>query len=198
MATPKHSLHGDLKGPHPSPSSTGTTHLLVAVHNNYIHIEGCNGVDGASMADSYQRALTFFSDRGITNKFLRIDNASSPHLRAILAKRRLNGQPITLEFVPPGMHRANRAEKAIQFVEASYISTIATANPDYPTAHWDKVLPQLELAINHLIPWSLDKNFSAYQGLMGQRYDFNAHPFAPFGVQIAKQIDPNIRGSFGH
>ena len=75
-------VHGDAKGPHPIKSARGATHILIMVYNNYIHPEPMCGVEGASMANAYQRGLEFFDQRSHSNhaiEFLRIDNTSSPH-----------------------------------------------------------------------------------------------------------------------
>ena len=196
---PDVTVHADFKGPHPIPSARGHTHILVMVYKNYSHLEPAKGVNGASMADAYARGLAFYAARGVAGdqQHLRMDNVTSPELRALLAKRHVAGHPLQIEYVPPNVHRANRAEKAIQFFEASLLSVMAGAHPDYPQDQWDLSLPQLETQMAHLVPWGSDSAISAYHGLYGKRYDFKKHPFAPFGMAVSKQVDRNIRGSFG-
>jgi hypothetical protein len=143
-ADPPLVVHADFKGPHPIKSARGRTHVLVLVYRNYSHLEAATGVDGASMADAYGRGLEFFAARGVANaqSRLRMDNTTSPHFRALLAKRQAASLPLIVEYVPPNVHRANRAEKAIQFFEETYLSTImAGAHPDFPANQWDLALP---------------------------------------------------------
>jgi hypothetical protein len=189
-------FHGDLKGPHPRTSKRGNKHVLVVVCNNFMHLEAVSSKEGKIVADAYERSLNFYANRGVYGRFLRIDNSSSPHLRALLAKRRLHGKALELEFVPPGIHRGNKAEKSIQFMEAMYLSTLAGADPTFPPEEWDEMLEQLEITCAHLMPWGPDPSLSAWHGLHGQRYNFNNHPFAPWGIKISKQIDRKNRPSY--
>ena len=98
-----------------------------------MNVEPIRGGTGAVVADACAAGLKFFADRRRLNDsvpaptFVRIDNASSTELIALLNRR-----SIQLNYVPVGHHGANRAEKAIQDFEAHMLSTLATAADDYP------------------------------------------------------------------
>lgn len=181
----------DWKGPR---SRLGYTHEMVFVHNNYKHIELCKGADGATVADAYRDGMVWFASKRMSNiKFFRIDNVSTPQLRQLIQRRNVDGFPLTLEFCAVGIHRANRAEKAIQDVECAELSAMVTVDPAFPMAYWKECLPQLEIILNHLTPWGLDPSISAYHGLHGDRYDFSHNPMTILGVAISKQVDRNMR-----
>ena len=57
---------------------------------------------------------------------------------------------ITYQLVPPHNHRANAAERAIQTFTSHFKSILATADPDFPLAQWDLLLPQTNLTLNLL------------------------------------------------
>ena len=51
------------------------------------------------------------------------------------------------------------------------------------------MLPQIEITVNHLIPWAPNGLVSAYHGLHGHRYDFNSHPFTIAGCLVSRHVD---------
>ena len=176
------------------PSSRGDTHELVFSYNNYTHVERCKGGLATSVADAYQRGLDYFdanADAALRIDFVRIDNATSGTLQQAIAqrKRASTGQPLQLSYVAVGMHRANRAEKAIQDFESAELATFATAAFDFPRDYWPELLAQVEIVHNHLKPWRLDPSISAWEGFHGRRYDFDAHPMTVAGARVYTQID---------
>jgi hypothetical protein len=191
-------MHADFKGPHPTKSRQGNTHILVMLHQNYAHLEPCAGQSDASVADAFKRGYDFYAAAGVHDLDLRIDNIQSPHMLSMLARRSTaQGRPIRVTYVPPGLHRANKAERAIQTMEATFLGVTASLDPNFPANEWDRLLPQIELMQAHLVPWGLDASISAWHGLHGRKYDFRSHPCLPAGVKVAKQIDAVDRGSFG-
>jgi hypothetical protein len=61
---------------------------------------------------------------------------------------------------------------------------------------WDQCLPQAEITINHLRPYKPLPALSAYEGFRRQKYDFIAHPLAPFGTLVVVHDKPAERGSW--
>jgi hypothetical protein len=47
----------------------------------------------------------------------------------------------------------------------------------------------VEITANHLVPWAPNKLLSAWHGLHGRRYDFNAHPFTIAGCEVSRHLD---------
>ena len=157
------------------------------VFNNYHHIEICSSLDGADTADAYKKGLEFFEAKGHLVDFIRIDNVTSPHLRQMLLRRTIAEKPLKLEYVNVGDHRRNKAEKGIQLMERAYLSTIASMDASFPPARRLTILPQQEITVNHLVGWSPNATVSAWHGLHGHRYDFNAYPFTIAGCLVSRQ-----------
>ena len=164
-------------------------YLMHFVFNNYHHVEICSSLDGADTADAYRKGLEFFESKGHLVDFIRIDNTTSPHLRLLLFRRTFANKPLKLEYVNVGDHRRNKAEKSIQLIERAYLSTIASMDASFPSTRRLTILPQLEITVNHLVGWSPNQLVSAYHGLHGHRYDFNAHPFTIAGCRVSRHVD---------
>ena len=107
----------------------------------------------------------------------RIDNETSEELyKAIKAKG------LVYETVPPGNHRRNPAERAIQTFKSHFITILNGVDDNYPPGAWDYLIPQTNLTLNLLRPCTVNGVHSAYSYIYGP-YDFNAHPLAPLGCR---------------
>ena len=173
-------------------------YLMHFVFNNYLHIEICNSLDGADTADAYKNGLEFFESKGHLVDFIRIDNVTSPHLRLTLLRRTFSNKPLKLKYVNVGDHRRNKAEKSIQLMERAYLSTIASMDASFPPARRLTILPLLEITVNHLVGWSANTTVSAWHGLHGHRYDFNAYPFTIAGCLVSRHVDKSKKLPTGH
>ena len=96
----------------------------------------------------------------------------------------------------PGMHRSNRAERSIQTFKNHAIANFCTTAKDFPLILWDRLLPQIELCLNHLHPYEPNPTISAYAGMHGGAHDFRANPIEPAGAKILIHDKPNNRGSW--
>ena len=92
------------------------------------------------------------------------------------------------QLVPPHIHRANAAERAIQTFKKSL-------DPDFPMAEWDRLLEQALLTLNLLRASRIQPHLSAYAHLYGQ-FDFNATPLAPPGTRVVVHNKPDNRASW--
>ena len=77
-------------------------------------------------------------------------------------------EKIKYQMVPPHIHRANLAERAIQTFKNHFKAGLATLDPDFPLAEWDRLISQENITLNLLRSSSL----SAYAYLFG-KFDFN-------------------------
>ena len=105
----------------------------------------------------------------------------------------LNEKDITPQYVPPGTHRANKAERAIRTARNHLISTLSSAYASFPMDLWDEVVPQAEITLNHLHASTVDPSQSAYRCMFKIDYDFQAHPLAPFGTLVLVHDKPAHR-----
>ena len=74
-------------------------------------------------------------------------------------------------------------------MELAFLSTVATMDTSFPQQRRLAIMQQVEIKVNHLIPWSPNDIVSAWHGLHGHRYDFNAHSFTIAGCLIPRHVD---------
>jgi len=170
--------HVDLTGRFPVKSRKGNEYVLVSTWDNYIHYEPMPSRTSAAYIQAYTAMITFFRSVGRTPTFWRLDNETSDALVQFLESHGY-GQ---LQPVPPGTHRANKAERAIRSAKNHFQAILATTPPSFPLELWDALLPQAEITINHLRRYDPDPLKCAYEGFHGHRYDFVAHPLAICGM----------------
>jgi hypothetical protein len=110
-------------------------------------------------------------------------------------KRYMDSENIQYQLVPPGVHRANSAERAIRTFKNQFIAGLATTDPDFPMHLWDKLVPQAIITLNLLRTSRINPQLSAYTQVFGQ-YNFAAHPLAPPGTHILIHEKPDQRASW--
>ena len=109
--------------------------------------------------------------------------------------RNLSCKKSLFSFAPAANHRALHAERAIRTYKNHLIATLSTTAPDLNSL-WDKLLPQIEICLNHLLPYKPNPAVSAYAGIRGGPYDFRAHPIAPLGTKVLIHDKPANRNSW--
>ena len=70
-------------------------------------------------------------------------------------------EQVEYKLVPPHLHRANAAERAIQTFKAHFITCLSGLDPKFPIGEWDRLLRQAELTINLLQSARLNPKLSA-------------------------------------
>jgi len=183
-------VYFDATGRFPFRSIEGYEYVLISVYKNYIHAEPMMDRSSPSYVKAYRNAIEFFISKGHSFSVGRLDNESS----ALLENFFKFEAKLDFNFIAAGSHRANKAERAIQSFKNHFIAGISTVDPDFPMNQWAKLLLQTELTLNHLRPFSDDKNISAYEGIFKSKYDFLAHPLAPIGTKVAA-YEPNDQRS---
>ena len=187
-----YSLHSDAAGEFPFESYEGNKYILVSVFLNYIHVEPLQDRSAPSYIKAYRAIVDFYKSFGFPISLLRLDNESSDALENYFKTE----ARIPFQYISPHNKRANKAERAIQSFKNHLIASVASANPDFPNALWDKLLFQLELTLAHLRPFALDPDISSYEGLFGKKFDFIAHPIAPVGTKVLIYVPPDLRTSW--
>ena len=102
---------------------------------------------------------------------------------------------ITFKLVPPHLHRANAAERAIQTFKSHFITCLSGLDPKFPIGQWDRLLSQTELTLNLLRASRLNPKLSAWSFLFGP-FNFNSTPLAPPGTKIIAHLKPDQRKSW--
>jgi hypothetical protein len=118
---------------------------MFSEETNYIHVETLKSRKAADYLSAYSTGINFWKAHGVDPQFNRMGNETSAALEAYCAQ---SSPPIKIEFVPPGMHRANKAERAIRTWKDHFIAGLATTDPEFPMAAWDHLVPQVILFLN--------------------------------------------------
>ena len=183
--------HSDLTGRFPVKALSGSEYVFISVLDGYIHCEAIASRHQSNYVNAYKNTLAFWDKVGHKPLFQRLDNETSLALETYAVKNN-----VSIQYCPPGQHRSLKAERAIRTFKNHFISTLCTVATDFPLTLWDKLLPQAELCLNHLIPYGPNPNISAYEGLHGRQFDFRAHPIAPAGTKVIIHDKPTARGTW--
>ncbi len=93
----------------PQRFSAGTLYFLVACWGSYIHFEPLTSMTGLDTAAALKAAVLFFRERNVTIDTIRMDNQSSPEVRAVATELKL-----VWNIINPYQKEPNRAERAIR------------------------------------------------------------------------------------
>ena len=186
-------IHTDGTGRFPIKSMSGNQYMMIFFEEdgNYIHVEATTDRTTGSTIQAYSNALALFSKRHGKQKIARLDNETSGKLEAYLSKE----HQMELEFVPPGTHRALKAERAIETWKEHFISILAGTDPEFPMQVWDELIVQGEATLNMMRPSNVNPTISAWEHMNGP-YNFDRHPLAPAGIKVAVHEKPNERGTW--
>ena len=116
-----------------------------------------------------------------------LDNECSTAMKACIKS---NG--MTYELVPPGQHRRNQAERAIQTFKSHFISILAGVNNKFPLSLWCHLLEPTELNLNLLRQSHIAPNISAFAHVR-RTHDYMRKPFAPIGCAVQMHVKPDDR-----
>ena len=90
------------------------------------------------------------------------------------------------ELVPPGNHRRNIAERAIQTAKNHFVAVLCGSHHDFPMQLWWRLLTQAEWQMNMIGQSNVAPNVSEYAHIHGQ-CDYMRHPWAPVGCPFQVQ-----------
>ena len=86
-----------------------------------------------------------------------MDNEISNDLKIALKEN-----DTSYQLVPPYSHRRNLAERAIQTWKNHFKAGLASLNPNFPLAEWDRLLHQANVTLNLLRASRSNPKISAY------------------------------------
>ena len=183
----------DLTGKFPFQSSRGNNYILVAYHHdaNAILAEAIKNRGAETITAGWKLINEKCEKAGIQPNTYIIDNEASKELKKAMEKKNINHK-----LVPPHMHRTNLAERAIQTFKNHFKAGLATVDPDFPSAEWDRLLPQALLTLNLLRTARVNPNLSAQAYLFGE-FNFNATPLVPPGTRVLVHKKTDDRTSWG-
>ena len=172
---------------------TGKLHnfYLMVVYvksKNYIKLVTTQSRRATDLVQAFSSVLTFLERHSVTTSTVRMDNEVSATFHDLLAEKHI--EP---EFVPPGMHRRNEAERAIRTAKNHIIATLANTDPAFPMGAVAHTVAQAEITLNLLRPAAGAPTTSAWEAMFGRPYDFNRHPLAPVGTRVIVHEKPHLR-----
>jgi hypothetical protein len=137
------------------------------------------------MIRAYEKIINRMRMAGLGIKKHTLDNEASDAL-----KQYIRGQQIQFELVPPGNHRRNQAERAIQTFKAHFIAILAGVDDKFPLSLWYHLLKPTELTLNLLHQSKVAPKISTFAHFHGH-HDYMKKPFAPLGCAIEAHVKPD-------
>ena len=183
----------DLTGRFPIKSKDGNEYILVTTFQGYIHLTPQPNKSQEAYVTSFKSIFRFFKSHNHVITNLISDNETSASARAFFSSPNIN---CTVQYVAPNNHRSNPAERFIRTAKNHIISTLASVHITFPLDLWDRLIPLIELTLNHLQPSHFDSSVSAYHGIYHKPCDFRAHPIHPAGQLCYTHVAPLVRKSW--
>jgi hypothetical protein len=94
------------------------------------------------------------------------------------------------KLIPPGQHRRNQAERAIQTFKTHFISILAGVDDKFPLLLWCHLLERTELTLNLLRQSRVAPKILAFAHVHGT-HDYMQKPFVPIGCVVQMHVKPN-------
>ena len=185
-------IYTDQTGHFTVPSASGNKYIFVCYDydSNYIDARPLTGKTKEQIVKAYQASIKMLQSRGLHPQLQRLDNEAS---QALIHE--INKNNIDFQLTPAGLHRRNKAERAIQTFKNHFIAGLCSIDPAFPLNLWDKLIPQAILTLNLLRASRINPNLSAYAQLHGN-FNYNRTPLAPPGIKVLTYIRPENRKSW--
>ena len=130
--------YSDLTCRYPHISSRSNQYILVVYDydSGGILVEPLKNCQAAEITKAWLNIHTRLERHGNSPKLYILDNEISFKYKTVLQKRHVDFQ-----LVPPYVHRRNAAKQAIHTFKKHFLSVLATADPKFAVAEWDRLLP---------------------------------------------------------
>jgi hypothetical protein len=170
----------DQTGKFPIPARLGNMQIMVmyVYDANRILAVPMKSRTAEAHLKAYKTLVRTCIKAGFRPKLQKLDNEASQLLREYI-----DSESIQVNLVPPGIHRANAAERAIQTCKAHFITGLSSLPPKFPLNLWDKLIQQSVMTINMLRASRLNPKLSAYAIMFGE-FNFDHTPLAPPGTPV--------------
>jgi hypothetical protein len=178
------SIHTNQTGAFPFTSQQGNRYIMVAIHldANYIFVEPMRSRLKEEMIRAHEKIINRMRLAGLGIKKHMLDSEASDAF-----KQYIQQQQIQFELVPPGNHRCNQAERAIQTFKAHFIAILAGVDDKFPLSLWCHLLKPTELTSNLLRQLKVAPKISAFAHVHGP-HNYMKKPFAPLGCAIQAHV----------
>ena len=191
--TPSDKAYSNLMGRFPVQSSRGNNYVMViySYDANAILAEPLKNRSAGEIVKAWKTINEKLEKAGVSPLVYILDNEISKEFKNALHKKHIKYQ-----LVPPHIHRANAAKRAIQTYKNHFLAGLSSCNPKFPLREWDRLITQAEIILNLLRNSRMNPKLSAYAYLFGP-YDFNRYPLAPPGTKVVVHAKPSDRTSWG-
>jgi hypothetical protein len=185
-------IHTNQTGAFPHTSQRGNCYIMVAIHldMNYIFAKPMKNETEGEMIRVYQKILNRMKAAGLGLRKQVFHNKCSAAMKACIKENGMN-----YKLIPPGQHRHNQAERAIQTFKAHFISILAGVDNKLPLLFWCHLLKPTELTLNLLRQSRVAPKILAFTHVHGT-HDYMQKPFAPIGCAVQMHIKHNDRLSW--
>jgi hypothetical protein len=189
---PSGRIDTDLTGRFPVAASSGNKYIFVLYHTdtNNILVEPISSRSEHELIRAYNKLIHRLTSKGFKPTLQRLDNEASATMKSLMTAMK-----VEFQLAPAGMHRRNKAERAIQTFKNHFVAILAGTDPEFPLHLWDKLIPQAETTLNLLRQSNMHPQLSAHTHLNGV-FDFNKTPLAPLGTKAIVHEKPNQRGTW--
>ena len=119
-----HTVSTDLTGKFPITANTGAQYVLISEMDKCIHAEPMASRHHTAYIAGFTRTIAFFAALGRSPSFLRLDNETSHQLDTFMKR-----ENVSLQYCPPGMHRANKAERNVVYRHSRIMVLLHCARP---------------------------------------------------------------------
>ena len=122
-------IYTDLTGKFPVQSTLGNKYILITycIGANSIIAELLKNRTAAEIARANQTVYSYLTDHGLKPTFEVLDNKYSAELILLMQTNKINYQ-----LVPPHLHRANTAERAIRTWKNHFKAILCGFDPKFP------------------------------------------------------------------
>ena len=151
-------LSTDQTGRFPVTSSRGSKYIVVLYdhYSNAILAKPLTSRNKHELIQATRFLHAYLSDRGLTPQYQILYNECPSGLKTFL-----RAASVKFQLVPPYLHRANAAERAIQTYKDHLIAGLSSCDPNLPLHLWDHLIPYATLTLNILRPSCLNPRLSA-------------------------------------
>ena len=119
-----------------------------------------------------------------------MDNICSKELKDAIRKENSG-----IQLVLPHLHRAIKAERAIQTFKNHSKAGLASVDLNFSVKEWDRIMSQAVLTVNLLRKLRINPVLSAWAYLFSQ-FDWMKTPLAPPGKNVLVHLKPDARSSW--
>jgi hypothetical protein len=157
-------IHTNQTGAFPHTSQRGNRYIMVGGHPPRCKLHLCG---------TYEEQVRKGNDQGIPKIINRMNAAGLGLQKQVLDNecsammKCIQGNGMTYELIPPGQHRRNQAERAIQTFKSHFISILAGVDNEFPLSLWCHLLEPTELTLNLLRQSQIAPNVSAFTHVHG-------------------------------